>query len=181
MIKTELSLEVSDNSTLKVARIFDTSSYCDDEVIDNYLIEVLPPMKDIWIPFHVAKHFSLALNSSNLQYKKVDSLNSLSDLPDGIYEIKQSFRPNIYTVVQFYHFRTTELKGKLAHEWHKLSHECRISRAEYIQNRDKLREIDEYIMAAKYETENCLDKKRGKEAYEFASNLLKQYTNECQC
>lgn len=182
MIKTELSLEVSDNSTLKVVRVFDTSSYCEDEVVDNYLIEVLPPLKSTWVNFHVAKYFSLVLNSSNLQYRKVDNVGALSDLPDGIYELKQSFRPNINTVVHFYHFRTTELKHKLKTAWDKLNcDECKITRAEYILNRDRLREIDEFLLGAKYRTEDCLDKKRGKELYDFAVRLLNQYNNECQC
>jgi len=163
-------------------RVYDTSHYCDEESIENYLIEVLPVNKSNWITFHVQRNFSLALNSSNLGYKKVTDFAYLQDLPDGIYEIKQSYKPNIHTVQHYYHLRITELKNKLRSEWDTLlKDECKLSREEFYTNRDKLREIDEYLMAAKYEVEDCHDKVKGKELYSWASKLLEQYTNECQC
>ncbi len=162
-------------------RLFDTSHYCVDTV-ENYLIEVLPVNKSNWITFHVAKNFSLALNSANLQYKKVSSNTGLISLPDGIYEIKQSIKPNIFTVIHFYHLRTSEIKSKLKNEWDKLIKDtCKITREEFYENRDKLREIDEYVMAAKFQVEECHDKVKGKETYSWANKLLEQYTNECQC
>lgn len=163
-------------------RMFDTSHYCDDTVLDNYLIEVLPVQKSTWVLFHVMKDFSLAVNSSSLNYRRVSDSADLIDLPDGIYEIKQSYKPNIHTLVHYYHLRTCQLKAKVKKEWDKLiSDTCKISREEFITNRDKLREIDEYVLAAKFKVEECLEKKEGKELYEFAEKLLEQYTNECQC
>ncbi len=163
-------------------RLFDTSHYCGDTAIENYLIEILPVNKSTWVTLHTKKNFSLALNSSSLGYKKVSDKANLIALPDGIYEIKQSIKPNIYTVVHYYHLRTTELYKKLRAQWDKLiSDECKLSREEYYTNRDKLREIDEYLAAAKYKVEECAEKKEGKELYEWASKLLEQYTNECQC
>jgi hypothetical protein len=177
----ELSLEVSNASNLKAMRIFDTSRYCDD-VVENYLIEVLPVNKTNWVTFHVLKGFSLVVNSSSLGYKKVSDTTKLIDMPDGIYEIKQSYKPNIYTVQHYYHLRTVSTMSKLRKEWDKLlSDECKLSRAEFSVNRDKLREIDEYLAAAKYKVEECTEKKEGKEMYEWAIKLLEQYTNECQC
>lgn len=162
-------------------RLFDTSHYCNEDT-DNYLIEVLPAMKSLWTTFFVQRGFSLTLNSSNLHYKKVNDKADLRELPDGIYEIKQSHKPNIHTVVQFYHLRTCKLCSKVRSEWNKLiGNECKISREEFFKNRDNLREIDEYLMAAKYKVEECLDKKGGKELYDWAEKLLEQYTNECKC
>lgn len=182
MPKHELSLEPSDFYNKKVLRLFDTSNYCDDDPIENYLVEVLPVNKSVWITFYVQKGFSLTLNSSNLRYRKVVDESDLISLPDGIYEIKQSYKPNIHTLVHFYHLRIAEAKNKLKHEWDKLlSEKCNLSREEFIQNRDKLREIDEYFMAAKFKVEECLEKKEGKELYEWAIKQLEIYTNECQC
>lgn len=181
MAKTELSIDVSEFCNPKVLRIFDTSNYCED-IIENYLIEILAPQKTSWVTFFVQKNFSLATNSSSLNYKKVSDIADLSDLPDGIYEIKQSYKPNIRTVNHFYHLRTVELRLKVKAEWDKLiDDKCDISREEFFENRDRLREIDEYLLAAKYKVEECHDKKEGKEIYEFASKLLETYTNECQC
>jgi hypothetical protein len=162
-------------------RIFDTSHYCEDS-ITNYLIEILPVNKTKWVTFHVKKHFSLAVNSSSLGYKRVADIEKLQDLPDGIYEIKQSYKPNIHTLQHYYHFRITDLRVKIKKEWDKLvAKECKISREEYYLNRDKLREIDELAYAAKFKVEECGEKAEGKEIYDWAVKLLEQYASKCQC
>lgn len=181
MPTNELYIEVSEAPNLKVLRIFDTSYYCGDD-ITNYLIEVLPVNKDKWLTFHVTKDFSLALNSSSLGYRKVTEETGLRDLPDGIYEIKQSYKPNFATEQHYYHLRTVELKHKLSIQWGKLVNDtCKLSREEFHNQREKLREIDEYATAAKYSVEECNDKKKGKDLYEWAVKLLERYSNECQC
>jgi hypothetical protein len=182
VIKSTLSLEISDNPNTKIMRLFDTSHYYSDESVTNYLIEVLPVNKNYWLVFNVAKGFSLTLNSSNLLYKKVSEEAGLIDLPDGIYEIKQSIKPNIHTVVHYYHMRTTELVGKIQDKMVELlDEECKLSRAEYYENRDKLRNIEEYARSAKWMVEECNNKAKGKEIYEFANKLLEKYSNDCQC
>ena len=103
MSKHELYLDISDSQNSKIMRVYDTSHYCDDDALENYLIEVLPVNKSKWITFHIQRNFSLALNSSNLGYKKVSDIADLQDLPDGIYEIKQSYKPNIHTLQRYYH------------------------------------------------------------------------------
>lgn len=124
----------------------------------------------------------MPLNSSNLGYRKVAEVADLRDLPDGIYEFRQSYKPNIHTVQHYYHLRTVSLWRKVRSEWKKLlDDECKLSREEFYINRDKLREIDEYLLAAQYMVSDCHKKKEGKEIYEWAEKLLEQYTNECQC
>lgn len=182
MIKSELSLEVSDGSNLKVMRIFDTSNYCEDETVENYLLEVLPVNKSLWIPFHVHKNFSLAFNSSNLKYKTAKAAADLVDLADGIYEFRQSFKPNIHTLVHFYHLRiAAQLKRLKFHRNKLFSDVCKLTKHEFVDNRDKLRDIEEYLQAAKYKVEECHDKIKGKELYEFSKKLLEQYSNGCKC
>ena len=163
-------------------RLYDTSFYYNNQVVENYLIEILPVNKSTWMTFNVDKNFSLVLNSSNLRYKKVDKAEDLLDLPDGIYEIKQSIKPNIKTVNLFYHFRIIDILNKLQTQRDKLyDDKCNLSKTEFLNNRDTLRDIEEYILAAKWKVEECNDKVKGKEMYEFARKLLEKYTNECQC
>lgn len=182
MQQSILSLEVSSSNNPKVLRLFDTSHYCDDTALDNYIIEILTPFKTKWIDFFVTKGFSLALNSSNLHYKKVTNQSDLIALPDGIYEIKQSHKPNIFTLVHFLHFRVTELNNRLLKEKKELlDDKCSLSKEEYRKNLEKLRDIEDYISAAKYMVEECQDKKKGKELYDFAKELLENYSNECYC
>lgn len=183
MAKIELSVEVSPTTNQLIMRLYDTSYYINDSaVLDNYLLEVLPVNKSSWVPFHVAPGFSLVLNSSNLRYRKASEQDELIDLPDGIYEFKQSYKPNIHTLNHFLHLRTVELSNRVQSERANLmGDKCNISREEYIVNRDKLRDVDEYIQAAKWMVEECLDKVKGKELYDWAKKLLELYTNECQC
>lgn len=163
-------------------RVFDTSHYCSDEAVENYIIEVLPVNRSSWVSFYVAKGFSLALNSSNLQYKKVSDNADLIAIPDGIYELKQSIKPNLFTFVQYYHLRITDITNRLRAQRKKLMcNECKLDREEYRRNRDELRDIEEYIYAAKWSVEECADKAKGIEMYEFADKALLRYTNECNC
>lgn len=176
----ELFLEVSDAPNVKILRVYDTSKWCDD-TIENYLIEVLAVNNSKWLTFQVQKGFSLALNSSAL-YRKVGAEDGLTDLPDGIYEFKQSYKPNIHTLQHYYHLRITDIRRKIRKQWDKLlDNVCKLSQEEFNLNRDKLRDIEEYLLAAKYKVEECHEKKEGKELYEWTIKLLEIYTNECQC
>lgn len=182
MVNTQLSLEVSDNLNLKTLRLFDTSFYFRDETVENYLVEVLPVNKSVWLTFEVKKKFSLVLNSSNLKYKKATSNDDLIDLPDGIYEFKVSIKPNLLTVGHYYHFRVVELIRSINKQRTKLiKNECKLDREDYIRNRDWLRDIEEYVLAAKWMLEEEHDKKKAKELYDFAEKQIERYTNECQC
>ena len=163
-------------------RIFDTSSYCTGENVENFLVGVLPPSKGQETIFHILKGFSLVLNSSNLGYKKAKDSGELLDLHDGIYELSLSHKPNIHTLTKFYHLRVVQLLRKTRKQWAKLiDKECKLSREDFYSSRDKLREIDEYALAAKYQVEELGDKKKGKETYDFAQKLLEQYSHECKC
>lgn len=178
----DLSLEVSNSRNPKTMRIFDTSHYHSDEVVENYLIEVLPVNKTVWLTFNVRKNFSLVLNSSSLQYKRVSNEAGLIDLPDGIYEIKQSYKPNAKTASHYYHLRIVGLSNKICSEMSDLyCNKCNFSKEDFLKNRDKLRDIEEYLTGAKWMVEECNDKVKGKDMYEWARKLLEKYSNECQC
>jgi hypothetical protein len=182
VLKSELSLESAASLNPKVLRLFDTSHYCQNETIENYLIEVLPVNKAVWVTFHVQRGFSLALNSSNLLYKKAFDSADLVELPDGVYEFKQSFKPNLYTVQHYLHLRTVSLERKIRSQREKLlSKECSLSKEDFQHNREALREIEEYAQAAKWKVEECHEKGAGIELYQWAEKLLEYYTNECQC
>src|SRR5687767_14243230 len=115
-------------------RVYDTSFYYADEVIENYLLEILPVNKSVWVPFNIAKDFHIVFNSANLRYKRASDNDDLIDIPDGVYELKLSYRPNIRTLQHFLHLRTVELMNKLRIQQCKLLDEkCNISRQEYVR------------------------------------------------
>lgn len=163
-------------------RLFDTSKYCEDDTIENYLVEILPVNKSVWVPFYVQKNFSLAANSSNLGYKKVPTTDMLVDIPDGIYEIKQSYKPNILTLVHFYHLRTTALTLKYVELLcSHFANECKKDEKTYIQEAQHLTKIKQYIDAAEYKVSEQHDKECGIRFYNQAVELIKQFENDCRC
>ena len=163
-------------------RLFDTSKYCDEDTIENYIIEVLPVNKPSWIVFHVQKNFSLVLNSSNLGYKKVATTDELVDMPDGIYEIKQSYKPNIHTVSHYYHLRTVALSLKYVELLCKhFNEECKKDEKVYMAETQQLIKIKQYIEAAEYMVSEHHEKECGIRFYNYAVELIKQFENECGC
>lgn len=182
MLKTQLSVDYSTSLNLKVLRLYDTSHYCLQDTIENYLLEVLPANSKKWVTFHVEKGFSMALNSSNLRYHVISEEAQLLELPDGIYEFKLSYKPNILNVCQFYHMRITDLVGKIKTERKKLlEDQCSLSREEFWKSLHILRDIEDFATSAQYMVEECLDKQKGLEAYKWAVKRLEDYTNECKC
>ena len=183
MNNIELSLEVSQEINTKTMRLFDTSNYCEGVDVDNYIVEVLPVGRSVWIPFYVQKNFSITLNSSNLRYRKVTSDADLLDLPDGIYEIKQSYKPNIQTIVKFYHFREISLTLKYIEKLcQHFSKRCDLTAKQFEDITEQLTLVRHYIDAAKYEVEIYHNKEQGIEYYNTAVALLKKLDeNGCGC
>ena len=178
----DLTLDIADTFNLKIMRLFDTSCYPEDQVVDNYLIEVLAPNKTKWVVFNVSKNFNLILNSSNLRYNIVSEVKQLVDLPDGIYEIKQSYKPNIKTVSHFYHLRVSAVKLKLMDALGKhFSDECKKEKRVYEQEALSLTKAREYIDAAVYSVEHKHDKEKGIKFYNMAVDLLNEFENDCRC
>ncbi len=182
MNRTELNLDVAKSFNLKIMRLVDTSNYFDGEEIDNYLIEVLPVNRSKWVTFNVAKDFSLVLNSSNLGYQKVDKSIGLADLPDGIYEIKQSYKPNSQTVGHYYHLRTSSLILKYIEVLGEhFSEQCAKDKRTYREEEDLLVSIRQYIEAAEYMVSEKLDKDSGIKFYNQAVDLIKKLEDDCGC
>lgn len=163
-------------------RLFDTSKYHEDDLIENYLVEVLPVNKSSWVTFHVQKQFSLALNSSNLHYKKVSGAEFLVDIPDGIYEIRQSYKPNIHTLVHFLHLRTVALTLKYVELLcTHFANECKKDEETYNKEALQLTRIKQYIDAAEFEVSEKHQKECGIRYYNQAVDLIKQFEHECGC
>lgn len=182
MTKTELSLDVSKSHNLKVMRLFDTSTFCEDDTIENYIVEVLPVNKAKWVTFYVQKNFSLALNSSNLGYKLVSNKDELVDIPDGIYEFKQSYKPNIHNLAHFLYLRTTALTLKYVELLCKhFANECKKDERTYSAETKQLTEIKQYIDAAEYMVSEKHEKNCGIRYYNKAVELIKDFESECGC
>jgi len=181
-VNTELFLDIYKTFNLKVMPVVDQSHYCEDEEIENYLVEVLPVNKSSWLTFYVTKQFHLALNSSSLGYRKVENSQGLLDLPDGIYEFKQSYKPNIQTVAHYYHMRTTAITLKYVELLCKhFQNECKKEERVYNEETLQLTKIKQYIDAAEYSVSEKHCKEDGIKYYNQAVELIKQFEHECLC
>lgn len=181
MSETRLSLDVAKSNDLKVMRLFDTSYINPNFPLENYLVEIMPVNKKSWVTHFVKPGFSLILNSSNLRYNTVNSELDLIDLPDGIYEIKQSYKPNINTVQIYYYLRTSFLRYRyLEALCGHLADECKQDKRIYAMEAEKLSVIAQYIDAAEYVVEKG-DKKTGIKYYNYTIDLIKKFEHECGC
>lgn len=182
MSRIELSLDISRKHNLKTLTVFDTSNYCEADEIENYLLEVLPVNKSVWVGYQVNKNFSFTFNSSNLQYEKVSDSSFLLDLPDGIYEFKLSYKPNQQTVTKYYYLRTISLTLNYVDLLCKhFSEECKMDSKAYKAENEKLMKIKQYIDAAEYMVSDKHDKDCGIRFYNQAATLIKQFEDECGC
>lgn len=168
--------------SLKTMRLVDTSKYCENIEVNNYLVEVLPVNKKDWVVFHVHKDFSLTVNSSSLGYKKVSDSAQLIDLADGIYEFKQSHKPNSGTVVHFLHMRTSQLTLKyLEMLGNHFDNKCTTDPKQFELNTQKLTKVKQYIDGSEYSVAIQHDKVQGINFYNKAISLLDELDTQCGC
>lgn len=175
-----LSIDVSRTTSKKVLRIFDTSFYTRPP--ENCLVEIAAPTSTKWVTFHIVPGFDLKTNASSLGLARVKSYGQLPDLPDGLYHIRQSIKPNFGSLTEFYHFRTLQLEDK----WNKAvcdlySKQCSFIKKEFEENKSTLMSIWMDIKACIIKAEVCHEKKEATELYEKAEEDLKNYNNECGC
>lgn len=157
-------------------RIADNSWYNPDILVQNAILEITPPGKDCPVAFYVEENFNTVFNSSLLDISKAKNYNQLKDLPEGIYKIKYSIKPNNilyeeYTLLRNY---------KQLEDYYKAicslySSRNKISKKEFVNKRKELIWIKEIIDAAKYHVEECDKEEEGLELYNEANELLDRY------
>ena len=178
-----LNINISESFDLRTMIVEDRSDY-DGYAVLNPIIEIKAPGTNCYIPFYPAVGWcSKILNCSNLKICCVNCPTKLSDLPDGVYQIKYSVDPNIYTIVEFNHFRTSSLSKKLVETVCSFfSKKCDYKQTEYYELLDRLMEIKFTIEAAKWKVEECLESQEGLDLYEKAKLLLNEFTTtRCNC
>jgi hypothetical protein len=176
-VNTEFIIKIEKDFNPKILDIRDYSFYEDCDGPDNLLIEILAPNKNKWITYPIVKNKGFVANSVNL---KMSSF--LQVLPDGIYEIKLSHKPNFATQQLFYHFNTKLLKKDYYDKLSELYDDrCEITNRQFEENRYKLLMIEMDFEALEYMTEINHEKEKAKELYEKIKEDLKKYGNECGC
>jgi hypothetical protein len=179
-VTNSLSLEVVKNNNPKTLILLDSSLIANTP--ENYLVEILSPTATKWKTLKVNPNFSLVLNATALGLCSVSKSSQLPDLQDGVYEIKQSEKPNYETAQHFYHLRVSSLQKKYDETLCCLySKQYSLSRQEFEMKRTKLLSILMDMKAAVSKVEVCHDRKQGIELYKKAENELKEFNNGCRC
>lgn len=169
---SQLTLDIPDTFNVATLRINDSSWYNESLTVECGLLEVTPPGYSKAVNFNVDKAFSIVLNSSNLKLAKAKVFRDLKALPDGVYKIKYSIKPNEALWIQYDYMRVNTL---LKDYYTQL---CQAKLQPYPSDRKvkdelkRLAEIRTYIDAAKVEVEECGNRKRGIELYNYAKELI---------
>lgn len=177
---TRLNLYIPETFNLETLRIEDNSIY--DGTITNPILEIKTPIGNHFLIFNnpfICKSITLNAFKLNLSY----SNNTASvHIPDGIYSIRYSVNPNLNTLVEFYHFRTTHLMKRFVQvTCNFTSKKCDYKKSEYKKILDKLIEIQFIISNAKWKAEECLEKEEALALYEEAVTLLNDFDHGYCC
>ena len=174
----QLGLEFLETSNPRIFKISDVSVY-------NSLLAATCPELLITVPgfqysasidpSELTQGFNLVLTACKLgiQIQNCDSKNE--DIPDGIYAIKYSISPNEFVYVEYNYFRTTQLNNRLQKVRCDLDANTCYKDEEQQQKFLKIREVSDYIAAAKASLEDCHhDVKKATSFYNLAKSLLEK-------
>ncbi len=178
-----LNLNILESFDLRTLIVQDISDY-DGYTPVNPVLEIKAPGTNCYVPFYPSVGWcNKILNCDNLKICCVNCPVKLSDLPDGIYEMKYSIDPNVYTIVEFNHFRTSSITKQLVETTCSFfGRKCDYKHSDYKVLLDKLIEIKFTIDSAKWLVEECLQSQKGLDLYEKAKTLLNDFTTAgCRC
>jgi GH15 family glucan-1,4-alpha-glucosidase len=176
-VATEFIIKFEKDFNPKIIDIKDYTLYGDCDGPENLLLEILAPTKNKWITYPIVANKGFIVNSVNLKLS-----STLQNLPDGIYEVKISHKPNFATQSLYYYFHVKNLRVDYYDKLTELYDErCEITKREFEENRQKLLMIDMDFLALEYMTEINHEKEKAKELYDKIKEDLKKYGNECGC
>lgn len=171
----QLDITYHNTYNCKTLKIEDNSVYDSTLPVKNIILEIKAPGQTSYNHFVQSKKDwkSITFNCSSLKICCAKKPETLSVLPDGIYDIKYSIDPNLKSIVEFSHMRVCQLMSnyiKLVGLF--LSNKCNNSLADNEAIEKELITIKDTIDSAVYAVEECLDNTLGLELYSEASKRL---------
>lgn len=160
----------------KSLRIEDNSVYDEDLKVECPILEIKPPGMLGYIAFYFPNKNWKArtYNCSTLKLCCTKQPCKLTELPDGIYDIKYSINPNLTTIIEFSHMRVCRIMSNYI----KLMGLYFSNR--YLYTVKQNNEISEELLAIKdtidssvYSVEELLDNTLGLDLYEEALKRIK--------
>ena len=178
---TSLAIQEIPTKDCCFLRLADNSYYNPDFPVENGILEILTPGAPCAKYFSVEPYFNTSFNSSSLELITPGASEATIPLPDGIYNIKYSVKPNNFLVAEYYLMRTCKLDKKYADEVCKLwSEKNSLCKEDFNKKKDELDYIRFLIDSSKFLVEEKTDLRLGAELYAEADRLIKIY-NGTQC
>ena len=172
-IRHQLSLDVIDTGCAHNLKISDTSAYAEHLPADCQRLAIWLPgfANPVYIPHLNTRGFITSLTALDLGLQpQADA--PLRDLPDGLYKVQYSVSPNEHVLVEYHHLRTTKTTLRLLQELCKVQLSTCEPDADQHRKLHELREIDQFLRAAKAKVEVCHTPVQGLQLLEYAQKLL---------
>ena len=170
----QLDITYHNTYNCKTLKIEDNSTY-DIYDVKNIILEVKAPGQTSYTAFYLnSKDWkSIVLNCNTLEICCVNRAEDLTNIPDGIYEIKYSIDPNTTSMVEFSHMRVCQIMSsyiKLLGLF--LSNRSDITKINIDLIEKEFIEIKDTIDASVFAVEECLDNILGLELYSEAAKRI---------
>lgn len=154
-------------------RLIDNSFYNPSIAVENAIIEITVPGGSCPVAFYTQANFNTVFNSSTLGLLPTTTYNGLVNLPDGVYRIKYSIKPNNLIHEEFDHLRNCQqLQMYYQAVCDLFAQKCDLGKKEFNERLKSLEWIKQLIDAAKSMVEVCDNSVEGLELYDEAKHLL---------
>ena len=172
-LKHKLSLEIPDVNNVGILRVYDTSIYTDTLSVKCPTLEITSPgYKKSWRVDPTEQNFTYNLNACTLGMISSGCDENNPPLPDGIYKIRYSVSPNDKVYVEYLHLRVSQTFNLYNNELCKLDVCAGDLHSDTKYKLNKLREIRDYIDAAKVKVEHCHDPHKGMQLFLYVQRRL---------
>lgn len=179
-MKSQLSLQVYEDRNCKTLTVKDISIYNED--ITNTCNELLitPPGFGETHKFEVADEFHQVFTSNSFNYTSAACEDELIVLQDGLYQIKYQVCPTDKVFVEYHHLRQCQALNMYYEALCALKLEPCTPTSLQEEKLESLREIKQYLDAAKSYVESCGAPRKGIELHDYAVNKLKNLGVVCK-
>lgn len=169
-----LDLHIPEGTNPSSFEVRDTSIYDENLPISNAILEIYPPKSRYGYVGHKTKGFSFIANAHLLKINAVGGI--YPPLPDGVYRVKYSIKPNDKVYVEFIYFRNTIQLGKYYDLVQKvLDQQQYYPRKLFFEKQKELLWIKELLVVSKRVAEDKRDIEKANLMYEEIDILIKDF------
>lgn len=168
-----LSIQEIPSNDCRFLRLADNSVYNSEIDVENAILEITPPGYACAVFYGLEKGFNSMFNSGSLRINVAKKPKDLVIIPDGVYKIKFSVKPNTQLFVEYDMLRTCQLQKSLAQSIGNLFRErASLLKRDFDSKLDQLTWIKQLAEASKYMVDELEDSNEGVNLYNESVRLL---------